>query len=61
MAPVPPKPSDLATICCTSGTTGDPKGVMLTHENMMSEAHLVCESLLVSKEDTVLSSVDQLT
>jgi len=27
---------DLATIIYTSGTTGDPKGVMLTHWNLMS-------------------------
>ncbi|XP_077974330.1 long-chain-fatty-acid--CoA ligase 1-like isoform X2 [Styela clava] len=28
---VPPTPSDLHTICFTSGTTGNPKGAMLTH------------------------------
>ncbi|KAG1934576.1 long-chain-fatty-acid--CoA ligase 1b [Pimephales promelas] len=34
--PVPPQPDDLAIICFTSGTTGNPKGVMLTHKNIMS-------------------------
>uniref|UniRef100_A0A336LMH8 Long-chain-fatty-acid--CoA ligase n=1 Tax=Culicoides sonorensis TaxID=179676 RepID=A0A336LMH8_CULSO len=33
---VPPKPSDLCTICYTSGTTGDPKGVMLSHANLVA-------------------------
>lgn len=31
------QPSDLATLVYTSGTTGKPKGVMLTHENLMSD------------------------
>ncbi|XP_052890614.1 long-chain-fatty-acid--CoA ligase 1 isoform X1 [Anopheles moucheti] len=31
-----PKPEDLCTVCYTSGTTGNPKGVMLTHANVLS-------------------------
>ncbi|KAL7079797.1 hypothetical protein ACQ4LE_001432 [Meloidogyne hapla] len=33
----PPTPDDLATICYTSGTTGVPKGVMLTHGNIIAD------------------------
>ncbi|XP_075238278.1 long-chain-fatty-acid--CoA ligase 6 isoform X2 [Lycorma delicatula] len=40
---VPPQPSDLCTICYTSGTTGNPKGVMLTHKNVVAG---VCAVLL---------------
>uniref|UniRef100_A0A914XP98 long-chain-fatty-acid--CoA ligase n=2 Tax=Plectus sambesii TaxID=2011161 RepID=A0A914XP98_9BILA len=35
--PTPPTPEDLATICYTSGTTGTPKGVMLTHGNVVAD------------------------
>ncbi|KAK2866455.1 hypothetical protein Q7C36_002511 [Tachysurus vachellii] len=36
--PIPPKPEDLSIVCFTSGTTGDPKGAMLTHENVVSDS-----------------------
>jgi long-chain acyl-CoA synthetase len=40
----PPKPNDIITINYTSGTTGDPKGVVLTHRNAVAG---MCTSLLI--------------
>lgn len=34
IAPRPPAPDDIAVVMYTSGTTGDPKGVLLTHRNI---------------------------
>uniref|UniRef100_A0A8C9L7D6 Long-chain-fatty-acid--CoA ligase n=1 Tax=Pavo cristatus TaxID=9049 RepID=A0A8C9L7D6_PAVCR len=36
-APVPPRPEDLSIVCFTSGTTGNPKGAMLTHGNVVAD------------------------
>ena len=46
-APLPPGPrsTDLAALVYTSGTTGNPKGVMLTHRNVLSNLRGVLQSL----------------
>jgi long-chain acyl-CoA synthetase len=49
------RPDDLATIIYTSGTTGDPKGVMLTHGNLIANLRGVTEVLDLSESDVALS------
>lgn len=48
-------PEDLASIVYTSGTTGRPKGVMLSHENIVSNTYSSLHSVPVYPEDVALS------
>ncbi|KAL7827358.1 hypothetical protein SRHO_G00330760 [Serrasalmus rhombeus] len=58
-APVPPQPQDLAVVCFTSGTTGKPKGVMITHGNIASNVSSVIKILegffVIRQEDVSVS------
>ena len=52
--PVSRKDDDLASLLYTSGTTADPKGVMLTHSNLMGEVRAVFSWAEIGPQDALL-------
>lgn len=49
------KAEDLATLVYTSGTTGPPKGVMLTHRNILSNIEASLSVIAIDSDDRLLS------
>ncbi len=55
LQPAQRQPGDLATLIYTSGTTGKPKGVMLTHGNLISQVNTTGVIVQPQQGDRVLS------
>lgn len=53
--PVEISPDDLVEVMFTSGTTGTPKGVMLTHRNLMANLQSICKVVPGEPNDRLVS------
>ncbi|MFB3777807.1 MAG: AMP-binding protein [Bryobacteraceae bacterium] len=51
------RPHDVVNIQYTSGTTGVPKGVLLTHRNLVNNGHLIGENLKATPQDRICAPV----
>ncbi|MFB3828360.1 MAG: AMP-binding protein [Bryobacteraceae bacterium] len=53
----PVAPDDVANIQYTSGTTGSPKGVLLTHRNLVNDANAIAMCLRATEQDRICAPV----
>jgi fatty-acyl-CoA synthase len=50
-APAPEDPNDVVNIQYTSGTTGSPKGVLLTHRNQVNNGKFIAQGMRFTEHD----------
>jgi malonyl-CoA/methylmalonyl-CoA synthetase len=57
LPPVACAPDDLAAILYTSGTTGRPKGAMISHANLLSNARTLVQAWRFTRDDVLLHAL----